>query len=225
MGSRSRKRRPALAAEPDLAPDAAGHAEPAAEAAPGPALGPLPGEAAPDRAPDPPPDDAAADPLRDRYARGRARDEAIRMNLEPLAPGERPGAVTIAAIVAFAFAIANVVATLTVDDLTSTDGNPTAVAIVTTALLVLAGAGMLARQYWAVLGFQCILGLQIVGLSLAFTRVQKWWVGLGVLVFIGLLGWLFWKLIRAMARLQMPDRPSAQRNHALASSAHARDLL
>lgn len=148
----------------------------------------------------------APDPLRDRYARGRARDEAVRMNLEPLAPGERPGAVTIAAIVAFVFAIANVVATLTVDDLASSNGNPTAVAVVTTGVLVLAGIGMLARKYWAVLGFQCILGLQIVVFSLALSRVQKWWVGLALVIAIGLLGWLFWKLIRAMARLQMPDR-------------------
>ena len=151
--------------------------------------------------------DAPADPVRDRYARGRARDEAIRMTLEPLAPGERPRAVTIAAIVAFAFAIANVVATLTGNDLSSSNDNPTAVAVVLTALLVLAGAGMLARQYWAVLGFQCILGIQIVSFTLALSRVQKWWVGLGLVVFIGLLGWLFWKLIRAMARLQMPERP------------------
>jgi hypothetical protein len=131
------------------------------------------------------------------------------MSLEPLAPGERPAAVTIAAIVAFVFAIANVVATLTVDDLASTNGDPTAVAVATTAILVLAGIGMLARKYWAVLGFQCILGLQIVVFSLAFTRVQRWWVGLALLVAIGLLGWLFWKLIRAMARLQMPDRPGS----------------
>ncbi len=69
---------------------------------------------------------------------------------------------------------------------------------------------MLARKYWAVLGFQCMLGIQIVILALAFTRVQKWWVGFGLLVAIGLLGWLFWKLIRAMARLQMPERPGHQ---------------
>ena len=131
------------------------------------------------------------------------------MSLEPLAPGERPRSVTIAAIVAFAFAIANVVATITVDDLSSDNGNPTTVAIATTAILVLAGIGMLAGKYWAVLGFQCILGLQIVVFSLALSRVQKWWVGLALVVAIGLLGWLFWKLIRAMARLQMPTRPGA----------------
>jgi hypothetical protein len=35
----------------------------------------------------------------------------------------------------------------------------------------------------------------------------------GVLVCLGTIGragWLFWKLIRAMARIQMPERPSAR---------------
>ena len=198
MASRSRKRGArgaAAAGEPargDSTEPARPEARPEAVAAP---------------TADPSAEPPTADPLRDRYARGRARDEAIRQSLEPLAPGERPRVVTIAAIVAFAFAIANVVATLTVDDLTSTNGNPTTVAIVTTAVLVVAGLGMLARQYWAVLGFQCILGLQIVIFALALSRVQEWWVGLGLVVAIGLLGWLFWKLIRAMARLQMPKHP------------------
>jgi hypothetical protein len=195
MGSRSRKRRTAQAA-----PSAASKPAPAADEGVAPANAAAAALAAEE-------EPAPADPMLDRYARGRARDEAVRMSLEPLAPGERPGAVTIAAVVAFAFAIANVVATLTVDDLASSNGSPTAVAIVTTAVLVLAGVGMLARKYWAVLGFQCILGLQIVVFSLALSRVQKWWVGLALVIAIGLLGWLFWKLIRAMARLQMPDRP------------------
>jgi hypothetical protein len=209
MGSRSRKRGRtdgAPAAAPAQAPAEGAGLPPTAGAAAmaATAQGARGAQPAPEREPS-----AAGDPLRDRYARGRARDEAIRMSLEPLAPGERPRAVTVAAIVAFAFAIANVVATLTVDDLASNDGNPTAVAAATTAILVVAGVGMLARRYWAVLGFQCVLGLQIVVFSLAFTRVQKWWVGVALIVAIGLLGTLFWKLIRAMARLQMPKRPSA----------------
>ncbi|MEJ7798315.1 MAG: hypothetical protein WKF42_07420 [Solirubrobacteraceae bacterium] len=198
MGSRSRKHRRTGAPLP--------HPEAVA-----PAPTPAP---APDAPTDPPPSsDAGApelDPLRRRYARGRARDEAIRRNLEPLAPGERPRIVTIAAIVAFLFAGANVIATLTVDDLSSDQGNPTVFAILTTSLLVLAGVGMLARRYWAVLAFQCILGLQIVIFSLALTRVQKWWLAIALAIAIGLLGWLFWKLIRPMARLQMPDRDPAQ---------------
>jgi hypothetical protein len=84
--------------------------------------------------------------------------------------------------------------------------NPSVATAVTTALLLVAGLGMLARQYWAVLGFEMILGLQIVFLSLYLIGVPKWWQALIPLVAIGLLGWLFWKLVRAMARLQMPQR-------------------
>lgn len=194
MGSRSRKRRAAPL------PDGEGVSPLAASAASS-ALAATPA--------DDPPRAAAEHAPADRYARSRARDDATREGLEPLAPGERPTAVTIAALVAFGFAIANVVATLAVDDLAPSSGNPTAVAVVTTAILVVAGAGMLARKYWAVLGFQCVLGIQIVVFALAATRVQKWWVGIALVVAVGLLGWLFWKLIRAMARLQMPARPGA----------------
>ena len=140
------------------------------------------------------------------YARGRERDEMIREGLEPLAPGERPGAVTIAAIVALVFAIANVIAALAGAELSSEQSDPATVSAVTTAILAVAAIGMWLRQYWAVLGFQVILALQIIVLSLALVRVEKWWLGLGMAVAIGLLTWLFWKLIRAMARLQMPDR-------------------
>jgi hypothetical protein len=149
-----------------------------------------------------PPDDG----LRRGYARGRARDEEIRANLPPLAPGERPRAVTVAAIVAFVFAIGNVAAALTGNDISSATGDPSVATAVTTALLLVAGFGMLARQYWAVLGFQTILGLQIVFFSLYLIGVQKWWHAIIPLVAIGLLGWLFWKLVRPMAQLQMPKR-------------------
>jgi hypothetical protein len=149
---------------------------------------------------------AGADPMRRGYARGRARDEAIRASLEPLAPGERPGIVTFAAVVAFVFAAANVATALTGNDISSATGDPSVATAVTTALLVVAGAGMLARQYWAVLGFETVLGIQIVFFSLYLIGVQRWYDAIVPVVAIGLLGWLFWKLVRAMARLQMPER-------------------
>ncbi|MEA2151721.1 MAG: hypothetical protein QOD69_3551 [Solirubrobacteraceae bacterium] len=156
----------------------------------------------------PPPPPPADEQLRRGYARGRARDDAIRAELEPLAPGERPAVVTFAAGVAFVFAAGNVITALTGNDIAGASGDPVVTTAVTTALLLMAGIGMLARQYWAVLGFQTILGLQIVFLSLYLIGVQKWWQALVCIVAIGLMGWLFWKLVRPMARLQMPDRPT-----------------
>jgi hypothetical protein len=156
--------------------------------------------AAPPRRHEPPPEDN----LRRGYARGRARDEEIRANLEPLGPGERPRIITIAAIVAFVFAIANVATALTGNDISTASGDPSVSTAVTTAVLLVAGFGMLARQYWAVLGFQTILGIQIVFFSLYLIGVQKLWHAIIPVVAIGLLGWLFWKLVRPMAQLQMP---------------------
>jgi len=153
----------------------------------------------------PPPDET----LRRGYARGRARDEAIRAELEPLAPGERPRVVTIAAIIAFVFAIANVATALSGNDIATASGDPSLATAVTTVLLLVAGFGMLARQYWAVLGFQTILGIQIVFFSLYLIGVQHWYDAIVPVVAIGLLGWLFWKLVRAMARLQMPPQRPA----------------
>ena len=43
------------------------------------------------------------------YARARERDEAIRASLEPVEPGTRPGAVTVAAYVAAALGVSNIV--------------------------------------------------------------------------------------------------------------------
>jgi hypothetical protein len=165
------------------------------------------GASAPAKAPAAPPrqhEPATEDNLLRGYARGRARDEQIRANLEPLAPGERPRIITIAAIVAFVFAIANVATALTGNDISTASGDPSVSTAVTTAVLLVAGFGMLARQYWAVLGFQTILGIQIVFFSLYLIGVQKLWHAIIPVVAIGLLGWLFWKLVRPMAQLQMP---------------------
>ena len=61
-------------------------------------------------------------------------------------------------------------------------------------------------KYWAVIGFQALLGITLViaGLSLPLaSNLLAVVLCLSVLVFGG---WLFWKLVRALARLQMPAR-------------------
>jgi len=139
-------------------------------------------------------------------SRTEARNAVVRAGLEPLAPGERPRAVTVAAGIALLMAAANVAAALAGGRLSGQNGDPVLFTVITTALLVVAGVGMLAARAWAVLGFQVVLGLQITIFSLALLRVEKLWLGAALAVLIGLLGWLFWKLVRALARLQMPER-------------------
>lgn len=139
------------------------------------------------------------------YARGRERDEQIRAELEPLAPGERPGPVTVAAVVALLFGIGNVVlwaVGVEVDGQRPAAGGT----FVFAGLMVCAAYGMWIGKYWAVLGFQALLTLILIIAFVALLGAKDVPRGIGLAAIVGLGGWLFWKLIRAMARLQMPSR-------------------
>jgi hypothetical protein len=130
----------------------------------------------------------------------------VRAELEPLETGERPTAVTVAAIVAFVLAVANLVSYLAGMKI---NGERPAIGgiVVYEGLLLAAAIGMWRARYWAVLGFEFMLGFLIVILALLLVRASNV-LGLVVVLAIGVpAAWLFWKLIRAMARLQMPERP------------------
>ena len=137
------------------------------------------------------------------YARGRERDDAIRATLVPLKPGERPRAVTVAAIVAALLGVSLLLQLALVDEV---DGNERGLALFSVVMFV-AAVGMWKVQYWAVLGFEFFLGLTLVfaAVSLMFAGNLQG-VLYSVLILAGA-GTLFWKLVRAMARIQMPKRP------------------
>ena len=137
------------------------------------------------------------------YARARERDEAARASLEPLAPGERPKAVTVAAVVAAVLGLLLIVQVIAVDD---ADLEPRAL-LLFAAVMFLAAAGMWKAQYWAVLGFEFFLGLTLVFAAVSVMFAANLLAVAYALVILGLTGTLFWKLVRAMARLQMPKRP------------------
>jgi hypothetical protein len=141
--------------------------------------------------------------MRSGYARGEARNEEIRRNLEPLDDGERPGAVTVGAIVALVLAIANTVA-LTLGETVRGD-DVTAPGIGLSIVLLVCAIFMWQARYWAVLGFQALLAIQIVISAGALMVASSWWAAFVCLVATLLGGWLFWTLVRALARLQMPE--------------------
>ena len=142
------------------------------------------------------------------YVRGRAKDDAARAALKPLAPGERPVAVTIAGAVALVFAAANLSAYLA--GLEIRGERPALIGVLLyTGLMLAAAWGCFRARYWAVLGMEALLGLIVVIFSLLVVRAGsavELLIGLAV---IGLAGTLFWFLIKAMARIQMPERPGA----------------
>ena len=142
------------------------------------------------------------------YARARERDAAVREALEPLAPGERPRAVTVAAVFALAVAVANLIAAF----LSHPTGDEWRFVAIQCAVLLAAAAGMWRVKYWAVLGFQVLLGLTVLLAFLALLRAGNVWALLLVLAVIAVCSVQFWFLIRAMARIQMPERARRERD-------------
>jgi hypothetical protein len=136
------------------------------------------------------------------YARGRARDEAIRASLEPLAPGERPLGLKLAVALAVAIVVANLV--VLAGGWGSTGRREAGVVFV--VVLAAVAVGLWQRRYIAVLLFEILLTVSMIyaALSLAFaSNVAGALLSLAVLA---LAAPVFWLLVRIMARLQLPRR-------------------
>ena len=151
------------------------------------------------------PDAAASDELPKRgEERGRAR------RAQPLAPGERPTAVTVSAIAAGVLAAANMIAMVARLGQPGGDDRPGRERrlrdLVVGVLLVVAwGCG--GRRYWAVLGMQTLLGAHAdAGVARGSSRQTTWALILDPSGILAAAGTLFWFLVKAMARIQMPER-------------------
>jgi hypothetical protein len=160
-------------------------------------------DAPPSTATSPP---AGADRMRRGYARAEERNAAVRATLTPLAPGERPPALKVAIAVALLLALSNVVAFALGADVAGSGSR--GVGLVFVAVMLLAAWGMWQRRYWAVLGFATLMALITVAFSLLLLIASNVLAVVICLAFAGSAGWLFWKLIRVMGRLQAPQRVS-----------------
>jgi hypothetical protein len=135
----------------------------------------------------------------------RQRELQARASLEPLGPHERPAALLIAVAVAVVLALGVCVSVATVHNLASHGGSLPGGIFLAGVLLGLAG-GMYTRHYWAVLGFEALLAFQIIVTSLALVVAETLLAAGLCVVSIGLSGWLFWKLVRVMGRIQAGER-------------------
>ena len=71
--------------------------------------------------------------------------------------------------------------------------------------------GMWRAKYWAVLGMEALLGLLIIIFALLLATAENLQsVAIAVAVILAA-GTLFWKLVKGMARIQMPQRPERPR--------------
>jgi hypothetical protein len=75
-------------------------------------------------------------------------------------------------------------------------------AVTIAVVLALLAQGMYRRRYWAVLSFEALLTFQVIVTSLALVVASTITAAAVCAVAIGLGGWLFWKLIRVMGRIQ-----------------------
>jgi hypothetical protein len=152
-------------------------------------------------------------------ARSEARNEAARAALEPLAPGERPAVVTIGAVISAVIAISTIVGYAAGVEVTrigsdgieqGEDQAPILSVIVVVALMGTMAWGMWRARYWAVLGFQALLVLVLVAASLGLVQATEWPQAVGTTALIAGAGALFYFMVKAMARIQMPRRPSSE---------------
>ena len=155
------------------------------------------------------------DAMKAGYAKAEIKNQAVRETLEPLEAGERPTVVTVgaifAAVVAAIFWVSTGIAVFTGAEVNGTRPN-IAQLVLTAMIMSVMFVGMWQARYWAVLGFQMLLVLLILaaiaGLIVAATLVQL----LSTLILTVGLSVLFWFMVKAMARIQMPKHPSARSN-------------
>jgi hypothetical protein len=141
-----------------------------------------------------------------RRLRGEERDAQIRATLEPLAPGERPTPITAAAIVAATLALINLAAMAAG---ATVHGHTASIpaTIVFCAFAVTLAVGLWQVRYWAIIVFEALLAFALLLFSLLLLIASNVAAALICAAVIGFSGWLFWSLVRPMARAQLRDRP------------------
>ncbi len=150
--------------------------------------------------------------------RSEERNRAVRERLEPLEAGERPLVVTIGAVIAAAVAVSSVIGYVAGVEVTKvgsdgieqgSDEAPLASVLAVVVLMGVMAWGMWRARYWAVLGFQALLVFVLILGSLGLVTATSWVSALGTTVLVAGAGALFYFMIKAMARIQMPQRPGA----------------
>jgi hypothetical protein len=139
------------------------------------------------------------------------RNVEARARLEPLKRGERPAAVTAGAVVSALLAIVfTVSAVLAIAGVEAGGRHIKAVPIIVFgAVLWGMTIGMWRARYWAVLGFQTVLLLVMLASAFGLVVVNSLLQAVGTTLLLLGSGTLFYFMIRAMARIQMPQSPGA----------------
>ncbi len=143
---------------------------------------------------------AAAAP---RRLSSEERNERLRARLTPLAPGERPLPLLVAAFVAALFAVLNV-ALWAVGFEVQGEEPALAGVLLFAAIMLVAAWGIWTQRYWAVLGFQSLLAITLVVAALSLLVASNVAAVVLCVAVLAAGGWLFWALIRVLGRMKVP---------------------
>jgi hypothetical protein len=141
-----------------------------------------------------------------------SKDDIAREALVPLDEGERPLVVTIAAVIATGMAVSTIVLFAIGVEVQGSESR-NAGTLVYAALMGAMAVGLWRARYWAVLGFQTLLALLIVIWSLLLVQAETVVGALLAVAIVALAGTMFWFLVKALARIQMPDRRPPRGGH------------
>ena len=140
------------------------------------------------------------------YAKAELRNQAAREALVPLADGERPAVVTFSAVLS-ALIVVSILITFALGVKVNGSVPKLNTILLPVVILGVLAWGMWKARYWAVVCFQIVLVFLIFtavyGLMVEATSIAEISASVGLLVVTGL---LFWMMVKAMARIQMPDR-------------------
>jgi hypothetical protein len=142
-------------------------------------------------------------------ARKPSKDDIAREALVPLVEGERPRVVTVGAVIATGMAVSTIVLFALGVEVQGSESRA-AGTLVYAGLMGAMAYGMWRARYWAVLGFQTLLVFLIVVWSWFLVTAEDVLGALLAVGIIGLAGTMFWFMVKALARIQMPDRRPPQ---------------
>jgi hypothetical protein len=145
-------------------------------------------------------------PTHEELSRSQRRDAEARAALTPLAPGERPRVIVVSALVAAGLALANLIAYLAGDRIGGSRPAASGI-IVFSAVMLSCAVGLWRMWHGAVLGFMALLAIIVTIFALLLIEASSLLGVVVALVIIAVAGYLFFKLVRVLSRIQLPRRP------------------
>ncbi len=163
--------------------------------------------------------DATAETIEDLAAQAEARgvsrselrNEQAREELEPLPEGERPRVVTIGAVISMLIALSILIGWLAGAKVqvvgTDLSERPNPFQVFPPAILfAVMSFGMWRARYWAVLGFEAIMAILMVGSFITLIAATSVFKAISSGLVLIAAGALFWFTVKALARIQMPTQ-------------------